>query len=225
MERLGIVLLICGLLIFGCASPSGGAQPGTGSMPASGGVTPPGQGPGGANQPSAPPLGNNTTGDEQNPGNSLLGKTYEELIGLGIPLQCDIIMPLTGNQTTTAKVYVNGNEQMRSEMDLGEGVSACSKMITIVNGNKVDMKCVEGTIFPQIGANNPFEGCVWMETVANATSGGSPSAQSADYSNVPPARISCLPWVYDASMFEVSGKACNIEEIMKSYYGNAGMPG
>jgi len=100
-------------------------------------------------------------------------------------------------------------------------------MITIMKGRMVYIGCADGQLFPGGDIEgNPFAGCVWMEYTTNATSvTASVGAEPPDYTTVPPAQINCVPWVYDASKFDVSGKSCNMQEIMKSYgAGGAGNP-
>ncbi|MBU0532917.1 hypothetical protein KKB44_05490 [Candidatus Micrarchaeota archaeon] len=42
-----------------------------------------------------------------------------------------------------------------------------------------------------------------------------------DFEDVPSEDISCVPWIYDASKFQTSGKACTmddyIDEMMAAY--------
>lgn len=79
-------VLLVSLLIFGCASPQSGGQQG----PAGPVVTPPAQPPATlpGNESAQPPL--NPTPAANGSGGDLIGKTFEQLVGLGVPIKCDI---------------------------------------------------------------------------------------------------------------------------------------
>jgi len=234
MKRLGVVLLVIGLLIFGCTAPPAtttktpagatGAQTGT-PAGTQGGT----QGGGDASgQQTTGSGGTGTNGSSAGTGGSdLLGKTYDQLLGLGVPLQCDITTTSNG-KTTKSKIYVQGKDAMRSETDVSQPGSTCTKMVTIVKGDIAYIGCMNGEIFPSdASASNPFAGCKWMEMKANKSTTSvtaSIGAEAPDYTNIPPAQINCVPWIYDASKFEVVGKSCNIQDIMKSY-STGGYPG
>ncbi len=147
--------------------------------------------------------------------NDLLGKSFAELSVLGIPLQCDITASIEG-QTTNTKVYMKGDDEVRSEVDITVS-SGCDQFVYIMKNGKVYMGCEEGEVFGDIAM---FEGCNWIEfekqegTVEGSESSYSYSASTPDFGSVPDSDISCVPWLYDASKFDTPGKICNIEEIM-----------
>ncbi len=241
MKGLAIVILILGLLVFGCAAPSGGT-----SAPVSGTVQ------NGTNTQVTPTVnasgspqanasvqpvtqGNNSTASSNSTtssGSDLIGKTYGQLIALGIPLQCGITI-ITDGKPTKSTVYTDGKGAVRSEVDVTQQGSSCTQMVAIMKGGTAYIGCESGTLFPTTGgASNPFAGCQWMEMATNTSTNTSTTSVTAsiganapDYTSVPPAQISCVPWVYDPSKFDVSGKSCNIQDIMKQYGGTQSTSG
>jgi len=219
MKQLLVLILIAGIMISGCTAPSGPANTGgqNGGAVQQGGAVNPGQQTGqNTGQENGQQDQNN--GGGQQPGNDLLDKTYGELMALGVPLQCDItITDETGS--TTARVYMKGENEIRSEMQQTSSASTCPKIITIMKDAKAYVGCEGGSMFPDTGgASNPFAGCVWMEMDINksTTATASVGEEPPDYSQIPPTQINCVPWIYDASKFAVTGKSCNIQEIMNS---------
>jgi hypothetical protein len=106
-------------------------------------------------------------------------------------------------------VYMKGSQEVRSETTLADS-ETCTQMVTIMKGKTFYMGCVDGEIMP---------GCKWLQMDVNTTEPSPTSGTSTapDYSDVPPADINCAPWVYDASKFVVSGKTCNLDDLMKGY--------
>src|SRR5208283_3871582 len=136
MKRLAIALLILGLLIFGCTSPSGGAnnapvaaQNGTtaqGSVSPTVNNTAPQQGNASGQQVSAS-QGNSSPAPS---GSDLIGKTFVQLVALGVPLQCDITSTVNG-QTVKSTIYLQGKD-IRSETSITQSGSTCTDMVAIV---------------------------------------------------------------------------------------------
>lgn len=58
-------------------------------------------------------------------------------------------------------------------------------------------------------------------TEENATESETVTMSEPDFEDVPSEDISCVPWIYDASKFQTSGKACTmddyIDEMMAAY--------
>lgn len=225
-----LALFIIGVLLAaGCTSTT---QTNKGTTPATTGGTPSGStgtqsgsgdsGSGsatsGSGTNSGSGTGSGTSGSGSSGGsNDLLGKTYEQLLGLGVPMQCDISTTYEG-KTTTAKIYMKGEGEVRSEMDISQSDSTCKRMVTIGKGEKFYVGCSEGALFPDTGdaASNPFSGCAWLEmTVNKSSTTGSSTYSAPDYTDTPASQINCLPWVYDPSKFVVSGKTCDLDQIMK----------
>jgi len=220
-----LALFIIGVLLAaGCTSTTqtnkGTTPAGTGGTPSGSGASQSGanaSGSGSGTSGSGSGSGSGTSGSGSSGGsNDLLGKTYEQLIGLGVPMQCDITSTSNG-KTTTAKIYMKGDAEVRSEVDISESGSTCKKMVSIGKGDKYYVGCSDGVLFPDTGdtTGNPFAGCVWLVmTVNKSSSAGSSTYTAPDYSDVPPSEINCLPWVYDATKFVVVGKSCDLDQIM-----------
>lgn len=237
MKMLFVILLIAGLMIAGCTGNSGtgtSAQP-SGGTPSTGttggttsgnttaGTTTSGStGTTGTTGASGTTAGTATSGSNASTsgsqgGNDLLGKTYAQLVGMGVPVQCDVTITENG-KTVQTKLYLDGN-QMRSEYTVpsSEG-STCTQYVTIVKDSTAYMGCANGNLFPDTGgASNPFAGCKWMEFTANKTAATGATggvSQAPDYTNIPATQISCTPWVLDPSKFVIDGKACDLSQIM-----------
>ncbi len=211
-------LLVFGLIVAGCTGPSpqagGQAQNGQAAQPS---------GNGGAGAQVQTPEQEQTQEQEQEQeqqggsgsqegsgADDLAGKTYEALAAMGVPLQCQMSAAAEGG-TFTAKVYMKGSSEVRSEGTAPEG--ECPKTVTIIKGNKYYVACEGAQI---------MEGCDWMEFTfddSEAADTGGGSFEAPDYSDVPPAQISCQPWIYDSSKFQTPGNVCNLDEIMNQYKG------
>lgn len=140
------------------------------------------------------------------PTTDLTGKSYEALVLLGIPLECNIESTYQG-QTTTMKVYLKGSQEIRNEISTPESES-CTKMVGILKQGKYYIGCAQGTLFP---------GCDWLSIDQQTTeSAGATGYDAPDYSDVPSSKISCLPWVYDASKFTTTGKVCSLDDLMNN---------
>jgi hypothetical protein len=222
------ILLVVGILLFGCTSPTPPAKPnGTGTVPSSGGEgTAPsetggtsgssGTGTGGTGSSGTGSSGTGTSGGNGSSGSSggsgsavddLAGKGYEALVAMGVPLQCDITTTSQG-KTMNMHVYMKGSEAVRSETTVA-GSETCAQMVTIMKGKTVYMGCVDGDV---------MQGCKWLQMDINDSQPQTAGATAPpDYNDVPPADINCSPWVYDASKFVVTGKVCNLNDLMKGY--------
>ncbi|MFH0884573.1 MAG: hypothetical protein V1861_02590 [Candidatus Micrarchaeota archaeon] len=203
-----VILLVVGILLFGCTTPTPPTKPnGTGTPPATGGQTTPPDGTGGNGSSDTEPPEDDDTGSGSS-GDDLAGKGYEALAALGIPLQCDISTTYNGT-TTNMRVYMKGSEEVRSETTLADA-EICAQMVTIIKGNTFYTGCVDGDIMP---------GCKWLQMNVEDSEQPPTSGTTAppDYADVPPADINCVPWVYDASKFVVSGEVCNLDDLIKGY--------
>lgn len=199
--RVILSVLFVFLLVFGCAGPSG----------PSGGAAQGGASQGGAPSGAANQTGGGTQGGAGNQSaggaDDLAGKAYAELMALGVPLKCEITMTVT-SKPVQMTLYMKGSDEVRSEIPV-EGGTPCATMITIMKGGKAYTGCDSGEFFP---------GCPWIEA-QSAGSGGTGTGQGAstDFSSVPASEIHCVPWTYDASKFEPSGKVCTQQDIMNAY--------
>jgi hypothetical protein len=226
-----VILLVVGLLIFGCTGPTPSAQPngggnnqstggsegtsgssgGTGTTGASGTTTGTGSTGTGGNEGTGGTGTSGSTGGSSGTGGTagddLTGKGYEALVAMGIPLQCDITVTNDG-KTTNMMVYMKGSDEVRSEVDV-EGAEACTRMVSIMKGKTFYTGCVDDEIMPN---------CKWLQmTIQDSGTTTTGTSQPPDYADVPPAQINCVPWVYDASKFSVSGTVCNLDDMMQGY--------
>lgn len=179
--------------------------------------------------PPPPPVAANATAP-QGGSSDTSGKSYEQLVALGIPLQCQITS-INDNVSVTSTVYMAGTGEIRSETPMPAS-GPCPTSVMIMKGGNAYMGCIGGTLFGSM-ASGPFAGCDWMEMSLNQTTNQSTSVTASvgastsppDFTNAAPAQISCVPWVYDASKFTVNGNACNLDDIMKqltTQYGSTG---
>jgi hypothetical protein len=132
-------------------------------------------------------------------GNDFLGRTYGELIGLGVPIQCDIT-----TESGTSKLYKGIGSDMRIETPSGQ--STCPTTVVIMKADKYYIGCKGGSIIP--GSS-----CQWL--VFNASSSGSSGTyEKPDYSDVPAGQISCTPWIPDGSMLQAPASACSLADLI-----------
>lgn len=82
-------------------------------------------------------------------------------------------------------------------------------MVSIMKGDTYYVGCISGPIMP--GST-----CQWLVFTANETSAAAGSFQKPDYSSVPAAQISCVPWIPDPSMLQAPDNACNLQDLMKN---------
>ena len=153
---------------------------------------------------------------------TLEGKNYNELAALGVPLECTMKVDYDGAMTQS-KVYLKGDGQVRTEVVIED--APCDKFIYILKDDVGYMGCEEGSIFGEI---EQFEDCNWLEfsteePEGETTSGDTTvtySATTPALEDVPSTEIQCAPWVVDSSKFDVSGKVCNLDQMMEDLYGS-----
>ena len=213
-----IILIMLGLVIFGCTQPDT-TQP-TGNTAANDSMEDT-SGHGTMDETSDNGSMEDTSADTSDEGSGdmldLSGMEYAALMALGIPLECDITTTTDG-QTITQKMYADGQGNSRIESTDQAMSSGCSKWVVILQKEKMYWGC-EGGNYP------PGTDCDWMlfEQSENATSSqvdvdyGDGGGFDTDYSDVPPADIDCKPWVLDPSKFTPSGEICDMEDLMSGY--------
>jgi hypothetical protein len=195
-------LLVFGLiviLIFGCTSQSNSGDADSSS---------------GNNGPNASGSPDNSFGDSDLPpdtgsgSDDLSGMAYGALIGLGIPLECDITTTYE-SETTTMKVYMKDSETMLMEVDVSSQNPECGTSLVMVKDNVAYMSCTNGPIFLD---------CDWYSVEMETTSGDATETYTApDFSSVPSSDINCVPWTYDESKFATSGEVCTMEDLIAGY--------
>lgn len=213
-EMFFVLVLITGLLVFGCVGgpsetqtqPSTAQQPGGTTTPATG--EQPGQP---ATEPATqePPPATGGTVDYS-------GMAYLELAALGVPVECDITSSYQGT-TTTMKLYMVGENKMRTETPY-EG----KKLITIMIGETLYVTNIMSDMYPD---------CEWLvithtETEVTGEPGAAYDAgydtSVSDVGDLPAQDFDCKPWVYDESKFTPpTENVCTQEEfnalIMQQY--------
>jgi hypothetical protein len=148
-------------------------------------------------------------------GDDFSGLDYEGVMALGLPGVCDITTQSEG-KTYVTKAYFNGAGDVRYEMDHDEPNIECSKYVMITDSSKVYFGCLGAELMP---------GCDWLEMAASGDSStvggemdfGTGGGFSTDYSDVPAASISCVPWIPDSTKFQTPGKVCSLEDLMQGY--------
>ncbi|MFN7991445.1 MAG: hypothetical protein U0R44_04785 [Candidatus Micrarchaeia archaeon] len=215
-----VLLLVAGLLIFGCA---GGTKEANNTTVKSNETVPPkglpANGSGGDQnvppRPTTPPenvTGSGGTGTGSSGGNDLSGKGYAALLALGIPVQCDVTS-VYKNKTTNMKMYMNGKGVSRVEVpDSSSG--QCTNSVMVTKDKQLYMGCSDGQL---------FSGCDWMLLELEPTSGapaGGAGSSAPDLKTMPATDFNCAPWVMDPSKFETPGKVCSFKDIM----GGSGYP-
>ncbi len=196
-----IAILLVGLVFFGCTSPDNGAQGGVAA--------------GQQNQAQQGGNGQGGSGSQGGSGNQggsgeqadFAGRTFAELMALGMPMQCDITTT-TGGVTVTSRIYKGVGSDIRSETPM-QGGGVCPKVIAIMKADKYYVGCEQSELMP---------GCQWFVfpvTGSNSATGVAGSAfGKPDYSGVPAAQISCTPWIPDGTKFQEPAGACNLQDIM-----------
>lgn len=230
------ILLVLALLVFGCtgqASVGGNVSANVSANGSSGGSAGSGAPGSAANNtpqpPPQPPAGTGTNvsssgGGTATGGTDFSNKGFDGLLALGIPLTCTVT-----TENGSMQMYMNGKGVTRVEVPATSSESTCNMTVILMQGNKFDMSCAQGSMMG--GSGGPFAGCDWLEMTynASATSGaGSTSSGSSDASSVQkakPAQFSCQPWVPDASKFATSGNVCNLDQMMKQYAGGGSTGG
>lgn len=216
------ILIIAGILLFGCTGPpappaggQGGAANATGGAGNQTQEQTQQQTQEQTQEQNATGAGGGTGGQGGGAGEDLAGQTYEALAAMGVPLVCDITVTSEG-KTTNMKVYMKGSDEVRSEFSTG--TAECAKMVGIMKGNTYYSGCEGQEILP---------GYKWLQMDFDPETSGTSAGASEppDYADVPPTKINCVPWVYDSSKFAVSGKICNFDKIAECYGVGGGMPG
>jgi hypothetical protein len=128
-------------------------------------------------------------------------------MALGVPIQCDIT-----TSTGTVKLYKDAGSDMRTEMSVSEG--PCPTIVSIETGGTYYVGCEQGTLVP--GSN-----CQWLMFSTNGTAGVSlPSGyQEPDYSGLPAAQITCVPWATVPSLLQAPSNACNLQDLVPQQSG------
>lgn len=210
MKKYMLVMVLLGILLFGCTTPSAPAETPDETQAA---TQPSGEQPAAetieGDQSAEQPAAEQPTTDE-----SLAGMTLSEIYALGTPIECDIkVKDVEGVETI--KMYIKGNN-FREEMTVG-GV----QMVTILKDEVLYTKMAQ----KEQMVGTPFEGCDWLKMEAKGTqqapSGqGGVDVESLEQENK--IEMDCKPAIFGDEKFTTPGNVCSMSEIIGGIPG--GMP-
>lgn len=149
--------------------------------------------------------------------NDLTGLTYNQLLGRGVPIECDIVSR-TETGTVTMKMYYDGSAKSRVEFETAQntGRDSCQRMAIISqNMNSADIGCISGQAY--------MANCNWLHMefeqseVEDVERSVSTPSGTPDYTRLPPTSYNCRPWIVDNSKFQTSGRVCTMEDLTAGY--------
>jgi len=210
MNKLLVVLLLAGILVFGCigqppapqgGAPSGGAAGGAGAGAAAGTGAGAGAGAGGANATGG--TGQAAGGTTGGAAGGIAAASYAAAVASGIPLVCTAT---SSGQTNT--FYVKGQQMLIS------GTSGGEPYTVIVKNSASYMKLSPAmkSTFAQMGKN-----CDWLVFTANetTTAAGAPSPPvSAESYQQPSVVWSCNPGQFGDDEFLTPGSTCTMQDLV-----------
>jgi hypothetical protein len=222
MKNAFIALVLMGLMLFGCTSPSGPSAPsgasaagggagasGTGAAAGSNGTGAAGAGTSGAGAAGGAANQGAQGGAAGGPGAAAIA-TYAAAVASGLPLECTVT---SNGQTST--IFVRGQQ-----MALTGTASGQPYMMVVKNGVSymqlsTDMK----SSIAQMGKN-----CDWLVFTANktASSGGSSAPVSTSDYTAPGVVWSCQPGMFGDEKFLTPGATCDMSTLYSS--AGAGAP-
>jgi hypothetical protein len=154
------------------------------------------------------------SGDDGSDAEAYGTETCFELLSLGMPSKCTMTTNYQGDSQTVT-FYMHGESKMRFEVPPVEG-SPCHTVV-IYDEGKTYVGCKDGKYLDT--------SCDWFMAGSYDTGDGQDSGTAeAGYfdsmKDMPRTECSCQVWVPDDSMFEVSGKICDQEQLMEDMMGN-----
>jgi len=206
MNKLLVVLLLAGILVFGCIGQPPAPQGGTPSG-ATGGA---GAGAGTGAGAGAATGGTNATGGTGQAAGGATGgaaggiaaASYAAAIASGIPLICTVT---SSGQTNT--FYVKGQQMLISGTSAGEPYT----MIVKNSASYMKLSPAMKSTFAQMGKN-----CDWLVFTANATAtAGAPSPPVSVESYQQPSVVwSCNPGNFGDEEFLTPGSTCTMQDLV-----------
>lgn len=208
-----VLMIMAGLLVFGCVGGPAEQQPGTTTQTTTQQTT----------QQQTEEQTTQETGETKPAETESVGgdfdlddKTYLELASLGVPIKCEITSTY-GGVTTTATLYMVGEDKIRMEVP-----SAGRTMVSLYLDKTLYIKNVMADMYPD---------CEWLvieydETTGEPTGttegGMSYESPTAELKDIPAQDFKCEAWAYDNSKFTVPTQSvCTQEEfealIMQGY--------
>lgn len=212
-KNLIILSLFAALLLFGCLG-AGEVTEEEKEAPAGDGAPPTGDG--------APPTEDGDGAPPTEDGDGVIdfaGLDYAAVMALSVPIECDITTYVDG-EPITVKLYAKGENEIRKEYvpkDM-EDID-CPKFVWITKDNNIYMCCEGGDFLPDSTCDCFAFICEEDEEPAEA--GAASGYTALDLGDVPATQVSCWPWLYDPSKFQVPGKACTMDEYIQEMTGGA----
>ena len=196
-----LIIAIAFALLFGCAGNSPGPQADqAGTVPAgTGNETVPANastaGDGGAPT-QAPQVPADVPAEPQAPPAKTYSASFSGLVGMGIPLDCQVNYTYAGKQAT-ARLLIGTDSEFRVESSVG--MVQCRKTITVIHDSRQYVGCSDKQVMPS---------CDWFKSAYDT---GNPGvASNFDFSGVPASSISCRDWALDDAMFKTNGTICEL---------------
>ncbi|MFA6531170.1 MAG: hypothetical protein WCT31_05540 [Candidatus Micrarchaeia archaeon] len=201
MKNALIVMALLGILLFGCI----------GGTPA-------------ATQQKAGDTTGTTTTDEiitkttdgtTSVLDTLTGKTFEEMVKLGIPIECDVTYKVQAQEIENAqiKMYFKGNKFKVITKMTANGINAGTTIIA--NGDGFAYSQFEDKTLWNAMTNGKLT-CDWLKVEVDTTASDSGVGEYTDDSKVD---MNCKPGLFGDDIFFVSGKACTMAEIQNAMMG------
>lgn len=195
-----LIIAIAFALLFGCAgnAPSpqanqNGAGPagnGNATVPANASST---EGTAPTQVPQVPADG---PAEPQAPPAKTYSASFSGVIGMGIPLECDVNYTYAGKQAT-ARLLIGTDSEFRVESSVG--MVQCKKTVTVIRDSRQYVGCSDKQVMPS---------CDWFKSAYDT---GNPGvASNFDFSGVPASSISCRDWALDDAMFRTNGTICEL---------------
>ncbi len=192
--------LALGLLMLGC---TGQSQSGTGT----GGIEVPSGGSGGAGGETGGTLDNESNGLE---GLNLEGMTFDQIMALGIPLECDVAQSSGGMDTSMTVKFKGGNVYATGNSTFGGETVENTYLI------------VAGEVYWSVPEENqigPFMGCQWLKIMQNSTGVGElESIDPAAPLKTLGSNYNCRPGLFSDSVFiPPRDGVCDMMEKMREF--------
>ncbi len=213
-----LVVLLAGILLFGCTQPGGGAQAGTGGTSggtgAAGGAGTGGTGGTAGETGTAGGATGGTGGGGTGSGFSMEAWSMEALASAGMPMKCTVTWG--GEAPGTYDIYVIGQ---KSRMEGTYQVQGRSQpFVSILKNEKLYMPA------SMMGGAEGMEGCDWVSFDAGTEGASEPGQTTSSYQMVdydaPPVSYECNPAVFGDEKFATPGRVCDFQQMMQDQYGS-----
>lgn len=197
--------LILGLLLLGCTTPNQPAANTSSGSSSSGGT--------GSSSSSSGGTGSSSSSSSGGAGGlDLAGLGYAQLVGLGVPIQCQFTDTQDGISTSLT-MKIRGNRAMGQGTVTANGTTTNTVFISLPDAMYVQLSPDERT---GILAN-----CEWMKV---ATSGANFSGTNVNGVETNPAgdlgsataKYDCVPGVFGDDVFTPPANACDLNELINN---------